>query len=272
MYTQVKELGNKLDSNQDREQVREALNWISSLNFRSQQARHRASMEPHTGAWFLRSQNFESWVEQPSQTLFCPGIPGAGKTMMAAAVVNHLESKVVDPHLGNNLAYVFCDYKDEKAQSVDQIFGSLLQQLIQNNHELAGPLVALHEVHAEKKSFPSVEEIAGVVQSVISTQTAIYIVVDAIDECPLKDRKRRQLLSTLLNMHTKTDALHLLVTSRFSPDVVETFKDIPSSEIKAHTDDLRRYVQGRFEDFKARLSDDWRVKVEEAIVSSTNGM
>jgi hypothetical protein len=272
MYTQVKELGNKLDNNHNREQVREALNWISTLNFRSQQARHKSLMEQDTGAWFLRSQGFESWVEQPSQTLFCPGIPGAGKTMMAAAIVNHLESNVLDQSIGNNLAYVFCDYKDEKVQSIDQLLGSLLQQLVHNNHELAGPLIALHEAHAEKKSFPSVDELVGVIQSVISNQTAVYIVIDAIDECPQRDRKRRQLLNSVLKMHTKTDALHLLVTSRFSPDVVEAFKDIPSIEVKADVDDLRRYVHGRFGDFKARLSDDWRVKVEDAIIGSTNGM
>jgi Cdc6-like AAA superfamily ATPase len=187
MYTQVKELGSKLDKNHDREQIREALNWISTLNFRSQQARHKSLMEQYTGAWFLRSQEFESWVEQPSQTLFCPGIPGAGKTMMAAAVVDHLERNVLDQSLGKNLAYVFCDYKDEKAQSVDQLLGSLLQQLVQNNHELAGPLIALHEAHAEKKSLPSVDELVVVLQSVISTQTAVYIVIDAIDECLQRD-------------------------------------------------------------------------------------
>ncbi|KAF1937062.1 hypothetical protein EJ02DRAFT_357676 [Clathrospora elynae] len=272
MFTQVKELGSKLNNDQGREMVREALNWISSLNFRTQQARHKSLMDQHTGDWFLHSQEFGSWLEQPSQTLFCPGIPGAGKTMMAATVVNYIENNVLNASASTNLAYIFCDYKSEEEQSVDQLLGCLLQQLIQSNHELAGPLIALHEAHAERKSFPSADEIAGILQAVISKHTDVYIVVDAIDECPQKNRKRRRLLSALQNLQVKTDVLHLLVTSRLSPDVAEAFKDAPTIEVEAHTDDVRRYVRGRFEDFKARLNDDWQAKVEAAVINSTRGM
>jgi hypothetical protein len=272
MYTHVKEVGSKLDHNNDRAQVQEALNWISGLNFRAQQARHTSMMERDTGHWFLNSQEFVQWLEQPGQILFCPGIPGAGKTMMAASVVNHVETQLIKSTPGTNLAYLFCDYKSEEEQSLDQLLGNLLQQLIQNSRELAGPLVTLYEAHAEKKTFPSVGEITDLLRDTISRHVDVYIVVDAIDECPQRNRRRRQLLSTLQNLNSDTDALHLFVTSRFTPDVVEVFKDTSTLEVKAHSEDVRRYVQARFEDFKAPLSDSWQTKVEEAIIASTNSM
>jgi hypothetical protein len=237
MYARIKELGTKLDDNHNREQIREALDKISNLNFRTQQARHKSLMERNTGDWFLQSEKLETWLDRSNQTLFCSGILGAGKTMMAASVVNHIEIKLLGPHSSINLAYIFCDYKSEEEQSVDQLWGNLLQQPIQNNQELASSLLALHEAHVEKKSFPSVDEIAGVLLSTIAKHADVYIVVDAIDEYPQKDRKRWRLLKTLRDLHTKTDALHLLVTSRFTPDVVETFKHTPTIGVRADSED-----------------------------------
>ncbi|KAH7075546.1 hypothetical protein BKA63DRAFT_300109 [Paraphoma chrysanthemicola] len=272
IITEVKELGTKLSSSHDRERLQEALSWISSLNFRTQQDHHKSFIEKDNGTWFLRSQEFELWLEQPGQTLFCPGIPGAGKTMMAATAIDHIESKILDLQSNNNIAYIFCDYNSEQEQSVQQLLGALVQQLVQNYRDLAGLLLVLHEAHAEKKTFPSIEEITNTLQSMMLEHTDVYVIVDAIDECSPKSRKRRQFISALQRLQTTTDTLHLLVTSRFTPEIVEAFKSSPLLEIKAHVDDVRNYVQGRIQDFRAPLRDDWQTKVEDAVIGSTNGM
>ncbi|KAF2029019.1 ankyrin [Setomelanomma holmii] len=272
IFTEVKELGTKYSNSHDRERFQEALSWISSLNFRTQQAHHKSLIEEDNGTWFLHSQKFKLWLDQPGQTLFCPGIPGAGKTMMAATVIDHIESKVLDAKSNNNVAYIFCDYNSEHEQSVQQLLGALIQQLVQNNRDLTDPLLALHEAHAEKKTFPSIDEIINTLQSMMLEHTDVYVIVDAIDECSSKSRKRRQLIFALQRLQTTIDTLHLLVTSRFTPEVVEAFESSPLLEIKAHVDDVRNYVQSRIKDFRAPLRDDWQTKVEDVVTGSTNGM
>jgi hypothetical protein len=40
----------------------------------------------------LKPPQFIEWLEGKKKTLFCPGIPGAGKTMIASIVVDHLRT------------------------------------------------------------------------------------------------------------------------------------------------------------------------------------
>jgi hypothetical protein len=50
------------------------------------------------GQWLLSSNEFQGWLNQNKQTLFCPGIPGAGKTMKPLRY--HPQSEVEgEPHL-----------------------------------------------------------------------------------------------------------------------------------------------------------------------------
>lgn len=53
------------------------LNWITPLDFDLQQNNILAQRQEGTGLWLLDSEEFNEWISQPQQTLFCPGIPGA---------------------------------------------------------------------------------------------------------------------------------------------------------------------------------------------------
>jgi hypothetical protein len=43
-----------------------------------------------TEQWFLDPPKFKRWLQGSDKALFCPGIPGAGKTMMAAITIDYL--------------------------------------------------------------------------------------------------------------------------------------------------------------------------------------
>jgi DNA replication protein DnaC len=69
---------------------KDLLEWISSVDYYEQ---HRDFMNRHqtgTGKWFLQDRKFQEWLSSKDATLFCPGTPGAGKTIIAALVVDHL--------------------------------------------------------------------------------------------------------------------------------------------------------------------------------------
>ena len=69
------------------EQTRQVLEWLTPLNFDDYQNDLLVRRQEGTGLWFLNSEEFMQWMNEPNQTLFCPGIPGAGKTAKEMQVV-----------------------------------------------------------------------------------------------------------------------------------------------------------------------------------------
>src|ERR1700759_771510 len=55
--------------------------WLTSVNYGPYQSDIIARRQGGTGEWILKSHEFQEWLKQNHQTLFCPGIPGAGKTI-----------------------------------------------------------------------------------------------------------------------------------------------------------------------------------------------
>jgi hypothetical protein len=83
---------------------------------------------PGTGEWFINEQCFKEWVAQTFMTLFCPGIPGAGKTMMSAIIIHHLESEFMD-NRDVGIAYIYCTYQGkQEEQKVEKMVLSLVKQ------------------------------------------------------------------------------------------------------------------------------------------------
>jgi DNA replication protein DnaC len=91
------------------------LAWISSTDFSAQQADYISRRQKGTGQWFLNAPEFAQWLKQPNGTLFCPGIPGAGKTMMASIAIDYLLKTVQADSVG--VAYVYCNYKPKKSRT-----------------------------------------------------------------------------------------------------------------------------------------------------------
>ncbi|KAL7791573.1 ankyrin repeat-containing domain protein [Trichoderma ceciliae] len=97
VYTKVEEgfMDAKIDlislrDANEAEKKREILKWLSPIDFAVQQNDYFSRCEPGTGQDFLKSEEVQNWLATSRQTLFCQGIPGAGKTFQTAILVNHL--------------------------------------------------------------------------------------------------------------------------------------------------------------------------------------
>src|SRR5215471_9886748 len=88
------------------------LNWLTSINYGSQQSDLVDRQQNGTGQWLLNSDEFQKWLNQSKQTLFCPGIPGAGKTMIVSIVVDHLSAKFKND-ANISIAYIYCSYQPQ---------------------------------------------------------------------------------------------------------------------------------------------------------------
>ncbi|EEU38844.1 uncharacterized protein NECHADRAFT_11175, partial [Fusarium vanettenii 77-13-4] len=96
----------------------EILDWLAGIDYGPQQSYYLKRRQPGTGQWLLNSAEFKTWVETKKQTLFCPGIPGAGKTILTSIVVEELTAYFeTDQNVG--VAYVYCDFQRQDEQNAE---------------------------------------------------------------------------------------------------------------------------------------------------------
>jgi hypothetical protein len=250
------------------------MQWLSPTDYPAQQNDIITRKQEGTGQWFLNSIKFKNWLRGSNNTLFCPGIPGAGKTMMSAIAIDHLCKTACSDSTG--VAYLFCTYKtqgDQSDQSSLSLLAALLKQLVHGRLDMAAPVARIHEKHTQKNTRPSIDEIFGVLQTVCLKYAAVYIVVDALDELTDKEGARSQLLGKLDELQDKTD-IHLMCTSRFYPEIMHKFGSSPELEIRASNDDIRSFVEGRMPLLPKCIQRDDELKhaVEGKIIRAVDGM
>ena len=85
---------------------------LSPIDFAPHQQHIISQRQIGTARWFLESTKFKEWLRGPEKVLFCLGLPGAGKTMMAAVTVDHLRQVSVATYTG--IAYISCGYKSQE--------------------------------------------------------------------------------------------------------------------------------------------------------------
>lgn len=191
--------------------------------------------------------------------------------MTAAIAIDSLLKSIGNSTIG--VAYVYCNYKDQKEQDVNSMLAAILKQLVQGRPSLAEPLKRLYSQHAQKGTRPSIDEIFTTLQSVISSLSTVYIVLDALDECRNDDGTRQQLLARVRDLQSRFD-VRLLTTSRFLPDIVDVFKDSVRLEVRANDDDVRRFVAGQIyrlpNCIQCKL--ELQILVQDKIAESVDGM
>ena len=105
----------------------DVLDWFSPLKFWVKQTDVFEKRYPGTGTWLLQHKTFQDWLSGTKKRLYCPGIPGAGKTVLASVIIDHLEKTFENNNVG--IAYVYCAYNDS-SQTTTNLIASLLHQFI----------------------------------------------------------------------------------------------------------------------------------------------
>jgi hypothetical protein len=259
-----------IQQDQDRQRHHIIADWLSTTDFPAQQSDFIARREVGTGQWFLDSPEFTKWLCTPKETLFCPGIPGAGKTMMAAISIDHLMT-IQSNSIG--LAYIFCNYKAQAEQNTASLLVAILKQLVLARPSIAEPVSCLYEQHSTRRTRPSLEEICNTLQIVLKSFSSVHIIIDALDECSDQDGTRSRLLAKLRDLRQEAD-LRLMFTSRFIPDIESEFRLVPILEVRASDADVKRFVKGQIYRLPKCVRCDHKLQgfVEDKIVEAADGM
>lgn len=98
---------------------------------------------------------------------------------------------------------------------------------------------ALYKRHNDRQTRPTLQQFLESLQSVVGTFSKVFVVVDALDECP--DQTRAELLIALRYL----TGLNLLVTSRNIPAIAQAFHGARHLEVRASDHDVEKYIEGR---------------------------
>ena len=197
------------------DELKAMLEWTSTLNFLKQQNDFVRQARQGTGEWFLEKQTFKTWVSKDNGVLWCPGIPGAGKTFLASIVCEHLKETHQNDKAAVLIAY--CGYNEAKSQSIDNLIAALTKQIIQIQPEVSKDLKEMYKSHCKTETFPPLAELVKAFQREIAKFKKCFIIVDALDEI-LDENNRLQLLETLAIGNA-----NILVTSRYLDSIEELF-------------------------------------------------
>lgn len=262
----------------------DVLEWLSPALYDSRHNEIKHQRIKGTGMWLLETSEYKRWRSESDAPsfLWCYGGPGTGKTFLTygrllpiinartllighrSLVLDELLSAVGNADIG--VAYIYLDYADRQAQTLDNIISSLAKQLSlwkKGNEDIK----TLYEQCQRGKSRPDLSKLEATLKTVCNRFKQVFFVLDALDEC--EDNIRRLLLAQLKGLE-KSRCRYFLTSRPHLQDLRRNLCDYPKIEIKAQDLDIKLLIQKRIED-DAMLSElvEDNKPLEVAIVDET---
>jgi hypothetical protein len=145
------------------------------------------------------------------------------------------------------VVFVYFNYKEPRSAS--EILGSLLQQLASRETAVSTPIRDVWKAHNVKKTRPTAREFLTLLQNEAKKFTKLFVVMDALDECP-ETYENRDCRNTLLRsiICELGPAPRVLATGRSHiKDIKEVFPDARVIEIRGTEEDIRKLVNSRID-------------------------
>jgi hypothetical protein len=104
--------------------------------------------------------------------------------------------------------------------------------------------VSLYHRHSKKQTRPTLDELSKLLQSEVRRISKVFIIIDALDECPESNCTRESFLTEIRKLHP---TIYLLITSRHILAVEREFEQAERVEIRASGVDVKKYLEYRIE-------------------------
>jgi hypothetical protein len=240
------------DSLED-DKLAKRLGWIAAPDPSTNHRRAIKHWQNDTGLWLLQGDHFARWKVSPASNLWLYGLPGCGKTVLSAAIVQHLLQHCYgSPDMV--IVYFYFDFRDVQKQDAECMLRSLLSQLLQHLTTMPDILDTLFLSFENGQQRPSVPALLEVTRETMLQFTHVYVVLDALDECAYRP-ELMNMLEIVAGWELKN--LHLLMTSRKEQDIRSSLAifvyegDAVCFESNVIDRDIQQYVQERLSNDKS---------------------
>jgi hypothetical protein len=152
-----------------------------------------------------------------------------------------IEDIIAEHEAGSTImAYFYCDFRDEDKQNCHNLLLSIISQLCAQSEICCNTLSRIYLAHGKGARKPSDETLTRCLTEMVSlpVQVPIYIIVDALDECPNDSglpTPREEVLELVRNLvGLRVPNLHICVTSRPEIDIQSALELLTSLRVSLH--------------------------------------
>ncbi|KAF9231729.1 hypothetical protein BU15DRAFT_8037, partial [Melanogaster broomeanus] len=246
------------------------LEWFDGVDCIVKHESTREKRQRTTGEWLFREDLFIEWHKCSFSLLWLSGKAGAGKSVLASAVIDNLFSGLEGD---DTLAYFYCDFRTPRSTSTMEILRSLTNQLLWNSKVDWLPSFPELVMRNERGTGPPVDitTLSDLLRRAAKLHQRPMIVLDALDEC--------EDLSKLLGELVKLGkACRLFVTSRPLHSINGAFAGLPSislnDRVEAVRNDMYFHIGIELEsrDKLKILSHGLQVEIRDALMKKADGM
>ena len=178
------------------------------------------------------------------------------------------------------MAYYYFDFRDVKKQDRYGLLSSLVSQLSVELDSCYKVLSQLYSEHGNGMRKPTTSMLTKCLKDVLSLpgQGPIYIIVDALDECPDvsgKPSAREEVLELIQELAgLNLSNVHLCVASRPEIDIRKALEPLEPLQISLHDesgqkDDIIEYI--KFVVYSDRKMRSWKDKDKELVIKVLSG-
>ncbi|RSL63196.1 hypothetical protein CEP54_005331 [Fusarium duplospermum] len=238
--------------------IREWLQPTDYLADSGEFRRHLASQAPGTGLWICETDEYKKWHDSPNHgSLWIKGVPGAGKSVMAASIIHHLKTT-------ENCPVLFFFFRNIVAANFSPraLIQDWLAQLLPHSAKLQFTLQARLNTKLEETSD---NDLIDIFLYGVSRIPKLYCVGDALDEMTTENRPFLDKLNSLATH--RPQSLKLLITSRPKQHLQSALRDSSivhvSLQQRLVDADIISYLRHRFD--TAVMSED-KLQIKEQLV------
>ncbi|KAN0129971.1 hypothetical protein V8E53_012226 [Lactarius tabidus] len=248
---------------------------------------HNIACDIHHGGtaeWFSQGGIFTGWKSIGS-LLWIYGKPGSGKSILCSTIIQDIAC--LREAGSAMMAYFYFDFRDLDKQHRRNLLPSLVIQLSAQSRPCCDILLRLYAVHDNGEQKPSDKAMIQCLKDMltISNPRPVYIILDALDECPNWPgipSPREQVLALvkeLVDLHLPH--LHICVTSRPEFDIRATLAPLAHHQVSLHEEsgqkkDIVEYINSIVysdsETMMKRWREDEKRMVVEALSEKADGM
>ncbi|KAM4064628.1 ankyrin repeats (3 copies) domain-containing protein [Hirsutella rhossiliensis] len=271
---------------------REILDWLSNIDpselnntkYRELTGLHDIGPVrsiPDTSRWLVKdNDDFRWWKADPRSFLWLHGNAGSGKSVLSSSVITHL-LRLNDSAPSTALAYFYFSFSDLKTQNLAAMLASLVKQLYAHRRDTPQLISKFYE-YKEKGQRPGLESLEEALMATSNGFSAVYIVLDGLDECPRFNNERKVLLGVLSRIvRTQPDNMHIFCTSRKEEDInaAMTKLSLPPSaaiDLTAHRaaidSNISAYIDAALESDEYQWDSELKTYARKKLMEKAEGM
>ncbi|KAL3472288.1 ankyrin repeat-containing domain protein [Aspergillus californicus] len=198
-------------------QVSELKAWLRPTDYLGESSdfkKHLNSHVPGTGEWLQQTTHYQQWHEGAADALWLKAIAGAGKSVLAARLISHLQSTE------SQTPVLFFFFRQIVASNhgIHSLVRDWMAQLLEFSPHLRFQLRKWREENQRNVEDISFNELWQLLLDCFSFLGKVYCVVDALDE--LDSEQTDDFLRRLVHLgRTRPGSVKILMTSRPLPQI-----------------------------------------------------